>query len=242
MSEPEPGQPAWKPTFPAIRRIDALWYQGERLLCGGMFLLMALMMFGAIVQEWFGGELTVKEGVVIFALAWLGVLTRRVDEGKRRPDLVRGLLYAVGAAAVIAGLILAVCWLFEGHSIMIQKLALVMMIWVALLGASMATYERSHLLLEMGEKLWPQKLLPLVKALAHGLTAAFCAVAMILSLRLVLDQKAKGYLIDDNEWLSMWQAFLITPYAFGAMAVRFLAQGVTQATGTAEPAEEKLPS
>ena len=43
-----------------------------------------------------------------------------------------------------------------------------MMMWVALLGASMATYERSHLALEMGEKIWPQKWLRYVKAVAHG--------------------------------------------------------------------------
>ncbi|HVK75176.1 MAG TPA: TRAP transporter small permease [Kofleriaceae bacterium] len=242
MSAPEPAGPAWTPTFPAIRRLDELWYQAERLLCGGMFLLMALMVFGSMVQESFGGGLTPTSCAVIFGLSWLGVLTRRVDDGKRRPDLLRGLLLAAAVSAVVAGLVLAVCWWFEGRSIMVQKLALVMMIWVALLGASMATYERSHLSLEMGEKLWPARVLPFVKAFAHGVTAAFCVAAALLSIELVLDQRTRGIHIEDNDWLEMWQAFVIAPYAFAAMTVRFLAQAVTQATGTSAPVEEKLPS
>ncbi len=243
MSAPEPAASAtWTPTYPAIRRLDELWYQGERLLCGGMFLLMALVVFGSMLQESFGSGLTAKSVAVIAGLSWLGVLTRRVDAGQARPSLGRGLALAAGVAVVTIGLVLAVSWLFEGHSIMVQKLALVMMIWVALLGASMATYQRSHLSLEMGEKVWPTRLLPYVKAFAHGVTAAFCIAAAILSIRLVIDQRARGITIDDAEWLGLWQAFLIAPYAFAAMAVRFLAQSVTQGTGRAAPVEETLPS
>jgi hypothetical protein len=74
---------------------------------------------------------------------------------------------------------------FAGKIIPAQKLALVMMLWVALLGASMATYERSHLALEMGEKLWPARLVPYVKATSLALASAFCVAACYLAIELV---------------------------------------------------------
>ena len=50
----EPTSPAWTPTFPTIRRLDAIWYQVERLLCGGIFLVMSLMVFASVVTTSFG--------------------------------------------------------------------------------------------------------------------------------------------------------------------------------------------
>jgi TRAP-type C4-dicarboxylate transport system permease small subunit len=44
------------------------------------------------------------------------------------------------------------------------------------------------------------------------------------------------------EWIPSWLAYLVLPYAFGTMALRFAAQAVTTATGTAAPVEERLPS
>src|SRR5688572_23453402 len=105
MNAPEPVMPAaWVPTFPVIRRLDDLWYAGERMLCGGMFLLMALMVFGSMIQESFGGVLSPTSLAVIAGLSWLGVLTRRVDTGKRRPTLGRGLVTAAIVAMVIGSL------------------------------------------------------------------------------------------------------------------------------------------
>jgi TRAP-type C4-dicarboxylate transport system permease small subunit len=121
-------------------------------------------------------------------------------------------------------------------------LALVMMIWVALLGASMATFDRSHLALEMGEKIWPPRARRYVKAVAHGLTSGFCFAAFLLSVDLVASQSEQALHVEANDWLSTWQAFLVMPYTFGAMAVRFLAQAATTATGTAAPVEERLPT
>lgn len=232
----------WTPSFPRIRRIDHYWYLAERLLCGGMFLLMALLVFGSVVNEAFGTRREPLDVLLLFGVCVLAARTRAVKEGETAPGWGRVLIHAVLATAAVLGGVFAAIHLLEGHSIMIQKLALVMMIWVALLGASMATYERSHLALEMGEKLWPHKVLHLVKALAHGVASAFCFAALLLSLRLVESQQHLGVIVEDADWLSLWQAFLIVPYAFGAMAVRLLAQAVTLATNRAEPLEERLPT
>jgi TRAP-type C4-dicarboxylate transport system permease small subunit len=240
-SEP-PAAPAWNPSFPWVRRIDHYWYLFERGLCGAMFLLMALLVFGSVVTEAFGTRREWSDVAILFAVCLLGVRTRAIAEGEQPRTWPLSLAYAAAATGVVIGLVFASLWLLEGHSIMIQKLALVMMIWVALLGASMATYERSHLSLEFGEKLWPAKIVHLVKALAHGVASGFCLAALLLSIDLVSSQRHLGLTIEDTEWLSLWQAFLVVPYAFGAMTVRYLAQAATLATGTSEPLEERLPT
>ncbi|KAB2904670.1 MAG: TRAP transporter small permease [Kofleriaceae bacterium] len=242
MTEPEPSAGAWTPTFPAIRRLDHYWYLGERWLCGLVFLFMALLVFGSVLSEAFTTRREWTDVAILFVVCLIAVRTRAVKDGEPRWSYGVALAIAAGATAVVIGGVFAAIWLLEGHSIMIQKLALVMMIWVALLGASMATYERSHLSLEMGEKLWPEKLLHVVKAVAHGVTSAFCFAALLLSIDLVVSQKDLGVRIEDTDWLALWQAFLVVPYAFGAMAVRFLAQAVTLGTKKAEPMEERLPT
>lgn len=242
MTEPEPSAAEWKPTFPAIRRLDHYWYIGERWLCGLVFLFMALLVFGSVLSEAFGTRREWTDVAILFFVCFIGARTRAVKEGEKPWSYAMSLGVAVAATGVVIGGVFLAIELLEGHSIMIQKLALVMMIWVALLGASMATYERSHLSLEMGEKIWPASLLHIVKAVGHGVTSAFCIGALLLSIDLVASQRQLGVKIEDTPWLSLWQAFLVVPYAFGAMAVRFLAQAVTQGTKKAEPVEERLPT
>jgi TRAP-type C4-dicarboxylate transport system permease small subunit len=248
---PEPGEPgaipadlpkAWVPSYPLVRKIDDLWYRAERALCSVLFLAMAVLVFAAVVTDTFGNRREWIDAVILFGVCLLGVRTRAVKAGEKRP----GWPVSLGIAVAVTGAIIGVLFLYlemaPGGLIWAQKLTLVMMIWVALLGASMATYERSHLALEMGEKLWPKKWLRYVKALAHGVTSAFCILCFVLAAHLVSSQAEQGIRIEANRWLSLWQAFLIMPYAFAAMAIRFLAQGVTIATGTAAPEEDRLPT
>ena len=239
-----PGAPAppWTPTYPTIRRIDDLWHRGERLLCGVIFLVMALMVFASVVTETFGNRREWSDVAILAVACVVAVRTRAVKPGERRWPLPVQLAVAAGATVVIAGAVYVYTERYPGGFIWAQKLALVMMIWVALLGASMATYERSHLSLEMGEKLWPTSIVHIIKALALGVASAFCAAATLLAFSLVGHQRHEGLHIDANYWLPTWAAFVIVPYAFGAMAVRLMAQTVTVATGAGEPIEDRLPS
>ncbi len=234
--------PAWTPTYPTIRRIDALWHKGERMLCGIIFLVMALMVFAAVVTETFGNRHRWSDVVVLAVLCLMAVRTRAVKPGETRWSWPVSLAVAAAATAVIAGGVYLYTERFTGGFIWAQKLSLAAMIWVAMLGTSMATYERSHLALEFGEKLWPARAVPYVKALALGVASAFSAASLLLAWNLVTAQRHEGLKIDANQWLPTWVAFLVVPYAFAAMAVRLAAQAVTTATGKAEPIEERLPS
>jgi TRAP-type C4-dicarboxylate transport system permease small subunit len=231
------------PSFPLIRKIDDAWFRVERAVCAVLFLAMGLLVFAAVVKETFGVRKAWIDVVILFGVCLLGVRTRAVKEGERR----LGWPMSLGIAAALTLAVIGALYLYlrstaSGGMIWAQKLTLVLMVWVALLGASLATYERSHLALEMGEKLWPKRWLRYVKALAHGIAAAFCVVCCILAVYLVQQNADQGTLIEDNRWLSRWQALLVMPYAFGAMAIRFLAQSVTVATGTAAPDEDRLPT
>lgn len=234
--------PPWRPNFATIRRIDDLWHRGERLLCGGIFLVMALMVFAAVVTETFGNRREWSDVALLAVVCFAAVRTRAVKPGETRWSLPVSAVIAAIATAAIAGAVYLYTERYPGGFIWAQKLALVMMIWVALLGASMATFERSHLSLELGEKLWPGAIVHLVKALALALASAFCAASTLLAYNLVSHQRHEGLLIDANDWLPTWAAFVIVPYAFASMTVRLLAQAYTTATRTGEPIEERLPS
>lgn len=240
--EPAGLAPAWTPTYPTIRRIDELWHKGERLLCGGLFLLMALMVFASVVTETFGNRREWTDVIVLGVVCFVAVRTRAVKPGEVRWPLPVAAAVAAAATLVIAGAVYLYTERYPGGFIWAQKLALVMMIWVALLGASMAAYERSHLALELGEKLWPARILHVVKALSLGVASAFCAASALLAWNLVLHQRAEGAPVVANEWLPSWVAFLVVPYAFLAMGVRLAAQSFTTATRSSEPVEERLPS
>ena len=262
MSEDLSGKVAHdaRPSFPGLRRIDAAWYNVEQWICGVMFLLMALVVFVSVVRDvfqtrWFpidgnstSGDALVGHAaigtmavdtLIFFGLVLLGVLTRvRRDDEKRRPLVVNVGIAAVITVVVIGAVALYVNLLPEGFQ-WAAKAALCMMLWVGFLGASMATHEKAHLALEMGEKIWPEKARRFVKAFAHALTTAFCICLFILSLISLADHH-QGWVAGDGhadvvptlEWLPQWGVFIIFPYVFLAMTIRFAAQTVTIATGT----------
>ena len=233
---------AWTPNFPLIRRIDELWFKTEKVVCGTMFLFMTLMVFAGVLAQMFTGRRHWYYVLVLFGFALLGVRTRVVKQGEKSPTWPMSLVWAVGATIAIAGMTYLYIDRYPGGFVWAPKLALVMMLWVALLGASMATYERVHLALEFGEQLWPKRVLHFVKAAAHALTSAFCFGLFLLSMNLTLDHVAWETTIKANEWLPYWIAVAIMPYTFLAMSIRIAAQSVTVAAKLDEPKEEQIPT
>lgn len=233
----------WVPTYPRIRRLDEIWAKAERWLCAAMFVAMGFMVFASVLAEIFGRRREWIDVVVLFGVVTLGVFTRARKEGERPVPVPIRLAIAAGITAGVAGLVWLYVREFPGGFIWAQKLSLVLMIWVALFGASIATYERSHLALEFGEKLWPEQARRFVKAAAHAITSAFCLACVAVSIKLILAQRAEGHAISPAvEWMPTWVAFLAMPYAFLGMGVRFLAQSWTTARQEAAPAEEQLPT
>ncbi len=236
MSE---GETQATPSFPFLRRIDEVWYRAERALCGALFMLMSLIVFAAVVRDVFGTRHSWVDVIVFFAIMLGAMFTRVRKDGERQ--LATGLKVGLAVVLTVAtgGLVeLYVSLLPEGF-LWASKAALCLMLWVGFLGASVASYEKQHLALEVGEKIWPKSIRHLVKAFAHALTSAACIVLLLLSIE-SLGAHHRNWVAADGfadviptlEWLPQWVVFLIFPYTFLAMAVRFLAQVVTTATKT----------
>lgn len=242
-------QPEGQPNFPRIRRIDEIWYRAERHLCGGMFLLMGLLVFVAVVRDIFGTRHEWTDAIILYAFALAAVRTRVPSEGKQRPGWPAAAGIALGLTVAIGGLVELYVRNLPGGFVWAGELALGLMLWVAFLGASMATYEKAHLALEFGEKIWPTSVLHVVRAFAHAVTSLCCIGLLLLTVHSIREHYASweaadhyGSTLQTLDWVPLWTVFLIFPYLFTAMAVRLLAQTYTIATKTAEVPKEQMPT
>jgi TRAP-type C4-dicarboxylate transport system permease small subunit len=111
-----------------------------------------------------------------------------------------------------------------------QKFALGFMLWSGLLGASLATKTRRHIILDpIKKKLDPATLRPF--SLVGGiLTFVFCAFIALLGV-MQLGQQFQEWMSGDGVGvydalpIPMWITTLAVPVTFAVMALRFLGQG-----------------
>lgn len=235
-----------------LRRVDYVLWQGERWLAAVLFLFMTALMFLNVVHRVIDRQLARAEangyGTITWEIAILvvvciaGARTSPRKDGSRRPwALCLGV--GIAAAAVCVGFVWAVMKVFPNGLVWGPFVAMCAMLWVALLGASIATYERRHLTLEMGEKIWPKKLLKYIKALSLLAAVVACVVLLLLAYKSLTAHRADwihnpltGHIEDTK--IPRWVVFLIFPYTFIVMAARFLGQAAQSATSRA-PGEEK---
>jgi TRAP-type C4-dicarboxylate transport system permease small subunit len=238
-------------------RIDHGLYRIERALAGVLFVIMSLVMFLYVIERvtthepgrlpmlvmgifrklggtvgperevWFNGPFSTGLNLgILLLVAYAALRTMKLA----RP-LARGP--ALGGAAVvmlaIAGLVKLIIWYFPNGLLWGPTFALCCMLWIGFLGASLATYEKRHLALEMGEKIWPKPIFHYVKALSlvvAGLMAIFLCYLAYLSVKdyraaWVFNPRA-GNLLPTS--IPKWTMLLVLPYAFTVMTVRFLGQ------------------
>lgn len=252
----------WTPNFPRLRALDARWCAVERAVCGVMFLVMSLLVFAAVVSSVFANRAVWYHAVIFLGVMFLACMTRVVKDGEaqrtQKERMIRSLAISAVVTGVVVGAVRYYLEAFPGGLPQAPAFALCMMLWVALLGASITTYERSHLALEFGEKLWPARYLYIVKALGRGVTALCCVFLLYLSLSNVhfryqlwenggrnadiVPGLAHMNLFGGDVSLPQWIVLIIIPYTFAAMALRFLAQTYTVATHASKPEEEQLPT
>lgn len=102
-----------------------------------------------------------------------------------------------------------------------QKFSLHMMFWAGMLGASIISSKGGHLRPEIADKLWPKKMLPLLKGIEHLLIAGFCAGLGFISLQFVRESLSLGTRNPVTD-LPLWLVQAVIPYALGSMAFRHL--------------------
>jgi TRAP-type C4-dicarboxylate transport system permease small subunit len=138
-----------------------------------------------------------------------------------------GIALSLAAALFVKGVLVV----FPSSVPGAQKFALGFMLWSGMLGASLATRARRHIILDpIKKKLDPQTLKPF--SLIGGLvTFVFCAyLALLGSLQLFQQieewSSGDGIGVYDALPIPLWVVTLAIPVTFTVMALRFLAQGL----------------
>ncbi len=135
------------------------------------------------------------------------------------PTRVAVAFASVGTVAATAG-----AWAFvpEGYT-WAQKLALFLLLWIAFIGASMATHDGSHLRVDAVRKAMPARLLPYYNAASFLVAALFTAAFLYLSYLYLLDrlveETAPGEIPD-------WLKVLSIPVSLAFVTIRFTGRSI----------------
>lgn len=228
-----------------FEKIDRGIYIAERFVAGWISLGMAAIVFFDVVHRVFSrspgrissllGTWLEKDPLVfepvfspciillsIWALAF-GALKTRGSE--------KVFLKSILATAALTGIVQAFLIFVPQGLVWSPYLGLSALLWIGLLGASMATHQGSHLSMELGEKLWPKKALRAVRGVNGIIVGVFCAFLAVLAVASLLDHYKdwtsgpEAGLIPAIEW-PKWVVFTVIPYAFSVMAFRFCSQAL----------------
>lgn len=161
----------------------------------------------------------------------------------------KGSTLSVGASAagavLLTGLlglsVFALLKLFPNGLVWSQPLALGLLLWVALLGATLATKARGHIILEAAESLWPVQARRYTR-LAGGLVAAgFCIVLVVLGTAYTADfytQWTTGVGFIAGIRLPKWLVLSAMPVCFTLMGTRFIAYSISDFLAAGRATEE----
>jgi TRAP-type C4-dicarboxylate transport system permease small subunit len=137
------------------------------------------------------------------------------------------------------------CGRFPAGLAWAQPLGLILTLWVAFIGASMATRDNLHLKVEAVQQAMPETIKRISGLLSGVLTAMFCLLLAYLGYRYVV-VKHEEYVISeglgglhDGIAIPYFVSFSIVPIAYVLMALRFVGLGVLAFRGELEemPAE-----
>jgi TRAP-type C4-dicarboxylate transport system permease small subunit len=244
-------------------RIDSAIYKGERVLVVAATALMTLAVFMAVVWRIFASpesrllvwlcaliDVPVDDaqdsGLSLFSdclgfglwLTWVVLALRTAQKGKPwRSSLGFGLLIAT---ATVAGAKLMVWWL-PGGLVFSQRLALALLLWVVLLGSSMAAHTRRHLVLQAAQKLiHPAQSIPhaVVGLMMAGLFTLFLAYVggVYAWANFMTWVESDGYAgTFESIAIPYWTVTLSFPIGFGLTFLRFTGQAVAIALGQMPP-------
>jgi TRAP-type C4-dicarboxylate transport system permease small subunit len=176
-----------------------------------------------------GPAVAIVTGLVFRGAGWLfcyGALRSRRDLALSGG---RAALVAVGGTLGLEASVRGLLAVFPNGLVWSQNLALSLLLWVALLGATLATKARAHITLELADKLWKGARRRYVH-LASGLVAATsCACLALLAAHYTadfVDQWRMGVGYVSGLPIPRWVVYSAMPACFTLMAARFAAYTV----------------
>lgn len=153
----------------------------------------------------------------------------------------KAAIIAVGLTALLAGADFLLLKLFPNGLVWSQPLALGMLLWVALLGSTLAAHARTHIILEAAEKLWPPAARRYTRLVGGFIAGAFTLMLLVLSLNYTSDfyeqwQTGVGYLAGVR--VPKWMVLASMPVCFTLLSVRFIAYAIGDFLAAGRPTEE----
>lgn len=217
----------------ALERLDAAVVRVERAIVAAMLAVMGFVVFLDVMHRVSTRVDSLLANPIFVAIAGAGIAALALRT--RGSPAVAPRAVAVGLA--LAGAQYAFVRLVPNGLVWSQSLALGLTLWLGTMGASLAAYERRHLALDIGSKIWPAAILPKITALGHFLTALFCVGILFLAARSLFGYELSGTHVPGHidVWrqsdgaagtlsgtaIPKWVAFLSIPYGMVVLAFRF---------------------
>ncbi len=247
-----------------LDRVDATLYRLERAAVAAMLAVMGAVVFLDVVyrvtatadSKLVPDALEASLGSLAMPL-WMGLAATLVAYfALRTRDSQDAAAKALGLGVACALLLVAYGKILPSGLIWSQTLALSLTLWMGMAGACLAAYQRRHLALDVGSKLWPPSVAPKVAAVGHWVTAAFCALVLVLGTRSIFgytvgadhvpghldtwldSDHASGNMITPVELpglpavnIPKWLVMASIPFGMAILAFRFGLQGLKVWTG-----------
>ena len=109
--------------------------------------------------------------------------------------------------------------LFDSGIVWSDILVRILVLWVGLLGAMVASRQGNHINVDILDRYLPERAKPLVSIVVQLFTALICTVAAYFSLLFVQIEYADGGMAFAK--VPAWVCEAIIPFAFGVIAVRY---------------------
>lgn len=145
-------------------------------------------------------------------------LTRSLSLLQRLEDAVLVGLLSVMIGMAVAQILLRN--LFEGGILWGDLLVRVLVLWLGLLGAMVATRQNQHIRIDIISRFLPERVQRGVDALVSLFTAAICFVAAWFGLQFVASEREFGGVAFAG--VPAWLCAAIIPFALTVIALRFL--------------------
>ncbi|HET7844485.1 MAG TPA: TRAP transporter small permease subunit [Xanthomonadales bacterium] len=147
------------------------------------------------------------------ALARIGAVVRAIENGAIA--LATAVLVLAAGGEIVARLA------FEKGWAELDAMLRALVLWIALLGAMVASREDRHLAVDALSRFARGPWARLLRFVTYGVAAAVCALVAWHALALVRDEHASGTIAFAN--VPSWLVQSIMPFAFAVMALRFAA-------------------
>lgn len=191
---------------------------------------MSILVFTDVLQRTVARLQETQYGLYVIAAVAFFVINLAVQRGLK-VNVIRllGISIAIWILAFIATY--AIMRVFPMGVPSAQKFALGLMMWASFTGASVAAYEKRHLVLGALKGKVDERLQPYFQLIAGLVSGTFCfylAYLAYLQLRFeIFDwQSADGVGVFEALPIPLWTVTLVMPLALTMMGFRFLGAGM----------------